>query len=96
MWCSGDVNTVQSNVAPCSEMQCNIVVHSDGGTRAGTCSATGWIVEVGVHDGCTWVFRPLVMAGTYISSPISSFHAEALALEECVLFVSRLLVARAV
>ena len=69
--------------------ECNFVAHSDGGTRASACSASAWIVEVGVIQGGRWIYRPLAMGGTYFSEPISSFLAEALGLEECTLFLRR-------
>ena len=69
----------------------NIVIHSDGGTRRHRCSASAWIVEVGVIVKGAWIFKPLAMAGTFFSVPISSFAAELLALEESALFVKSLL-----
>ena len=73
-----------------SVSDCNVVVHSDGGTRAGSCSATGWVVEVGSPINGVWQYSILAISGTFISTPISSFLAEALALEEATLFVKKL------
>ena len=70
---------------------CNLVAHSDGGTRAGRCSGLAWIVEAGCRADDGWTFLPIAMGGTYVSTPILSFSAEALALQECTLFVQRLL-----
>ena len=68
--------------------ECNIAVHSDGGTRAESCSAAAWIVEVGYRGN----FAAYAMAGTYMSAPVSSFTAEAIALNEASAFVHNLLV----
>ena len=69
----------------------NILVHSDGGARARQCSAAAWYVEARVEkDGSVTTF-PLVMAGTFIEQPISSFKAEAIALDEAVDFITKLL-----
>ena len=62
----------------------NILVHTDGGTRAGTCSAAAWCVEAVVRKGGCEVTIPVLLAGTFITDPISSFTAEAIALEEAV------------
>ena len=75
----------------CNLSACNILIHSDGGTRLNCCSSFGWILEVcRLIDGI-WEFKPLMMRGTYLSEPISSFLAETLALEEASLFVVKLL-----
>ena len=70
---------------------CNFIVYSDGGTRAQSCSATGWVIEVGRFVDEAWDFRPLVMSGRFFATPISSFQSEALALEECTLFLLKFL-----
>ena len=69
----------------------NILMHSDGGARRDRCSASAWIVEVGTLSDHGWTFKPLAMSGTYFSVPLSSFTVETLALEECAMFVKRLL-----
>ena len=71
--------------------ECNFAVHSDGGTRMHRCSATGFIVEAGVLTAGLWCYKPLVMGGTYIPSPVSPFCTEILALEESSLCLKRLL-----
>ena len=38
-----------------------------------------------------WTFKPIVLSGTYIESPISSFSVESLALEEATLCLKKLL-----
>ena len=62
---------------------CNLVAHSDGGARAHSCSSAAWIVEAGILADGQWIFKPVAMAGTFMSQFISSFTAEAIALEEC-------------
>ena len=60
----------------------NLTCHSDGGTRQGSCSAAAWILEAHVlEDGVPQV-RPVARGGKYISMPVSSFLAEAIALDE--------------
>ena len=54
-------------------------------------SAAAWIVEVGVLEGGQWKYRPLAFGGTYFETPLSSFTVEAIALDECTLFIKRLL-----
>ena len=70
---------------------CNVIAHSDGGTRRDRCSASAWIVESCVLREGKWIREPLAMGGTHYDNPISSFSAEALALQACILFVRRLL-----
>ena len=55
----------------------NVVVFSDGGTRP-TCSASAWVLSV-LHEG---KLVPAVAGGLYFAQPISSFTAEAIALEQ--------------
>ena len=60
----------------------NLICHSDGGTREGSCSASAWILEaVFLEDGLPTV-RPIARGGKYLSAPISSFLAETIALDE--------------
>ena len=68
---------------------CQIVAHTDGGTRIAQCSATGWVVELGTQIRDEWQFFKIAMGGTYLTEPISSFTAESLASEECSVFVRR-------
>ena len=70
--------------------ECNLVVHSDGGRRQGKCSASAWILEVGLLLNGDWCFRPLAMGGSSHPAEISSFAAEAVALEEATLFIKRI------
>ena len=68
----------------------NFLVHTDGGTRAGTCSAAAWCIEAVVCKGAYAVTTTIVIAGTFISDPISSFTAESIALDEAVEAVRKL------
>ena len=70
--------------------QTNLLIHSDGGTRAGSCSAAAWCVEAVTRRGPMECTRLLIIAGTFISDPVSSFTAEALALEEAAQAVEEL------
>ena len=72
---------------------CSFVVHSDGGTRWGTCSGSAFIVEAGVLGKEGWVFKPLALNGTYFHSPMSSFVAESLALEEATVLLQKMICA---
>ena len=58
------------------------MVHSDGGTRCNACSASAWILDVGMWDGERWNAHHLAMGGTFYPEPISSFTAECLAVAE--------------
>ena len=64
--------------------EANYICHSDGGTRAGSCSAAGWVIEAVVTRDSQTVLFPVLMKGIYIKDPISSFLAEAIALEDVV------------
>jgi len=68
----------------------NLLVPTDGGTRAGTCSAAAWCIEAVVCRGGFAVTIPILIAGTFISDPISSFTAESIALDEAVEAVRKL------
>ena len=61
---------------------CNIICHSDGGTRIGRCSAAAYIVEARVERDGVLTTSVLAMGGLYMNRPVSSFLAEAIALEE--------------
>ena len=63
--------------------RCNFIAHSDGGSRL-DCSASAWVIEVGVWVGAAWEYRVLARAGTFFERRISSFAAECIALEACV------------
>ena len=69
----------------------NWICHSDGGTRGSSCSAAGWIIEVVLtRDGVQYT-RPVMMGGTYFSVPVSSFVAEAIALETVITRMTELI-----
>ena len=68
----------------------NLICHSDGGTRGEACSAAGWIIEASVtRDGAISIF-PLVWCGKYFAEPLSSFLAEAIAVEDMITYISEL------
>ena len=69
-----------------SWQQCNIVAHSDGGSRP-SCSAAAWVVEVGMIVESEWVFKQVACGGKYIEPPVFSFEAESIALELCTNYV---------
>ncbi|CAK0901216.1 unnamed protein product [Prorocentrum cordatum] len=69
----------------------NFLIHSDGGTRAASCSAAAWCVEAVTRRGLIETTTLFIIAGTFISDPISSFTAEALALEEAAKAVEELI-----
>lgn len=71
--------------------EANLLCHSDGGTRVGKCSATGWIVEAIVVRGDAKYTFPLAMAGKFLQKPISSFTVETLALDEAIDYIHKLL-----
>ena len=77
--------------APIQDFQpgkANFICQSDGGTRSNSCSATGWIVEAVHHSEIVF---PVAVGGTHISSPLSSFAAEALALDEAISVLHKIL-----
>ena len=70
-------------------MEANYVCHSDGGTRANSCSGAAWIIEARVvRDDERYIF-PVAMAGVFLQGPVSSFLAEAIALDEAVRFLGK-------
>ena len=69
--------------------ECNVVLHSDGGSRSG-CSGAAWVMEVGIVEDGEWVFKLLACGGAYVASSISSSVAEAIALEDCSLLLRKL------
>ena len=60
-------------------LEANFICHSDGGTRAASCSAAGWFLEAVVIRGELRYTFPVAMHGQFFSTPISSFLAEAIA-----------------
>ena len=86
-WCQKFIPPVD-NV---SVQKANFVIHTDGGTRANKCSSSAWYVEAHVQLPSGTASFPICMAGRFISTPISSFTAEAIALEEAVDLIWELL-----
>jgi hypothetical protein len=68
----------------------NFICHSDGGTRGESCSAIGWIIEVVVVRGNREYNFPYALAGRFLKEPVSSFLAEAMALDEAITFISKI------
>ena len=66
----------------------NLVVYSDGGTRANSCSAGAWYIEAHFEKRGKPTVMPVAMAGTFLETPVSSFTAEIIGLDEAVSFVS--------
>ena len=71
--------------------EANYVCHSDGGTRANSCSGAAWIIEARVVRNDHRHVFPVAMAGVFLQDPVSSFLAEAIALEEAVNFLGKYL-----
>ena len=61
----------------------NFVMHCDGGTRAGKCSAAAWVLEAQSTTESGTEVLLLARKGIFIADPVSSFTAELLALESC-------------
>ena len=59
--------------------------------RKGSCSAAGWFIEAVVLRGNVQHIFPLKMAGKYLNSPISSFTAEMIAVDEAIDFIYKLI-----
>ena len=72
--------------------EANFICHSDGGTRGELCSAIGWIVECIVFRNGTFHQFPYAIAGTFLKDPVSSFLAEAMALDDGIRFMVKELV----
>ena len=70
----------------------NLLMHSDGGSRA-TSAAAAWIVKTMRYDPVNkqCVTLPLAMAGSYFDSKLSSFEVESIALRFCTNFACELL-----
>ena len=65
-------------------------MHSDGGTRRGKCSSSGWVAELTILDKGIWVRRKLAQSGNFFNHPVSLFTAESFGLYEALLFIERL------
>ena len=62
----------------------NLVAHSDRGTCENTCSAVAWIMEAIIVRNGAQLHLPAMMGWTFLRDPVSSFLAEALALEAAI------------
>ena len=67
----------------------NIIVQSNGGVRDGDCAAAAFII--GLWHDREQHFEPLVIHGTFLSEVCGVLMVEAIALEESVLEVQRLM-----
>ena len=61
----------------------NFLIHFDGGTRGNDCSAAAWILEARIHRERDIVEFPVAFCGKFVSPSVSSYVAEAMALESC-------------
>ena len=65
----------------------NFLIHLDGGTRGNDCSAAAWIPEARIHRerhrARDIVEFPVAFCGKFVSPSVSSYVAEAMALESC-------------
>ena len=61
-------------------VDCNLVMHSDGGARP-DCAASAWIIEAGLFYCGGWCSKVLAMGGIFMEPAVSSFTAESIALE---------------
>ena len=69
--------------------EANFVMHCDGGTRMGTCSAAAWVLEAHLQTHRGRQIVRLAQKGVYMAEPISSFTAELIALEDCAVSFER-------
>ena len=71
--------------------EANFILHFDGGTREEDCSAAAWILEARVVQDCRLMIFPVAYCGKFLHPPVSSFLAEAIALESCTEIFSNLI-----
>ena len=71
--------------------EAQFTIYTDGGTRAGSCSAAAWLCEVRATQGNTIYEFPLLMAGTYLDVPVSAFTTEAMALDHALEKMARIM-----
>ena len=62
---------------------CNFLVHSDGGVRSGSAASSAWVVTGCFYDAASnkWHRETWATYGFALPSNVSSFLAEAIALE---------------
>ena len=77
-------------LADFTPLEANFICHSDGGTRAASCSAAGWFLEAVVIRGELRYTFPVAMHGQFFNEPISSFLAEAIAVDEAIAYFPKL------
>ena len=69
--------------------EASVIFHSDGGTRGSKCSAAAWIMEAIVTREDKQYTFPVAARGIYLPDPVSSFLAEALALDDAISYFSK-------
>lgn len=69
----------------------NFIIHFDGGSRGNDCSASAWILEARAYYKNSLVEFPVIMCGKFMCPAVSSFMAEALALESCTEIFAKLI-----
>ena len=80
---------IEPVVCDFSPDEANFICHSDGGTRKGSCSAAAWVLEASVFKDNHRHSFPLAFRGIFFSTPVSSFTAETVALDDAVSYVSQ-------
>ena len=71
--------------------EANFIVHFDGGTRGDDCSAAAWVLEARfLHNG-NLIETPVAYCGKFLCPAVSSFMSEAIALDSCTDFLSKLI-----
>ena len=73
-----------------SEQSSNFLCHSDGGTRAGSCSAAAWYIEALIMEDGSTRSMPYAMGGKFLHEPISSFTTELIALDESIAYITNM------
>ena len=68
----------------------HILAFYDGGSRP-DCAASAWLIGKVVKAGEIWTFQPRVAGGIFFETPISSFLAEAIALEHATIELNQYL-----
>ena len=66
----------------------NVLVFSDGGARAGDCSASAWVMGCILGNEGTCSYHIIAAEGQYFADPIDSFRAETIALDMAVSNIS--------
>ena len=70
--------------------QCNLTCRSDGGTRGQLCSGVRWIIEATLSRRSNTIHLLVAMRGKFLEPAVSSFLAEAIALEDAITYMNTL------